>query len=335
MRIGKVANTIVKTYNDEKTRKRAMFLIGPSGIGKSAAVWQAAQQLNLPVIDLRLAQCDPVDLRGVPSVKECVTVWNRPDFFPGEEQPAGILFLDEITSAPQSIQAVAYQLVLDRKVGSYRLPDGWMIIAAGNRASDRGVTYAMASPLLNRMTEINVDTVLDDWREWCAEAGTRPDVVAFVSDRADLLHKYDRDSYGKQFPSPRGWQAVSDILNNEYDDDVRVELIKGAVGHEAAVSFEAFMRVWETMPSLDKILADPENAPVPSNTSEKYCVVMGLSARMDKKTFNNAWAYLQRLPKDMQTLAVKFAYQRDRAIAQATKFHEWATANADAFRRVA
>jgi MoxR-like ATPase len=334
MRIGKVASTLVKVYNDQATRERAVFLLGPSGIGKSAVVWQAAEELGIPVIDLRLAQCDPVDLRGVPSVQDGVTVWNRPDFFPGDDQPAGILFLDEITSAPQSIQAVAYQLVLDRKVGSYRLPDGWMIVAAGNRANDRGVTFAMAAPLLNRMTQLEVDTTLDDWREYAAMTGVRPEILAFVSDRADFLHKYDRESYGKQFPSPRGWHAVSNILNLGLDDADRIEMTKGAVGHEAAVGFESFLRVWETMPRLDTILSDPDSVEVPSELNVRYCVTMGLSARITKANFNNAWSFLQRMPKELQTLCVKFAYQRDRTIAQATKFHEWATANQDAFRRV-
>jgi hypothetical protein len=334
MRIGKVIDTVKELYADKKTRHRALFLLGASGIGKSAVIWQAAESLGIPVIDLRLAQCDPVDLRGVPSIDNGRTVWNAPDFFPGQDEPAGILFLDEITSAPQSIQAVAYQLVLDRKVGSYTLPDGWMVVAAGNRASDRGVTFALAAPLMNRMTQLEVDTTLDDWREYAAEQGVRPEIIAFLSDRADYLHRFDKDSYGKQFPSPRGWFAVSSILDRGFDDDVRVELTKGAVGHEAAVAFETFMRVWETMPSLDKIFADPDSVEVPGELNVRYCVTMGLSARMDKKNFNNAYAFLKRMPKDMQTLAVKFAYQRDRTISQATQFSAWATENQSAFKRV-
>lgn len=333
MRIGDVSSMITKLYSNAATRTRAVFLLGPSGIGKSQVVWQAAEALGIPVIDIRLAQCDPVDLRGVPSVENHKTLWNPPVFFPDENNSVGILFLDEITSAPPAVQAVAYQLVLDRKMGEYTLPDGWMIVAAGNRANDRGVTFNIAAPLLNRMTQIEVDTVLDDWRDHAASRGIRPEVLAFLSDRADFLHKFDKETYGKQFPSPRSWFAVSSILDLDFPADTRVELTKGAVGHEAAVSFEQFLRIWETMPKLDDIFTNPDSVQVPERLDVRYCVAMGLSARMDKKNFGAAWQFLKRMPKEFQTLTVKLAYQRDSTLAQAPAFAQWALDNQAAFRR--
>ena len=334
MRIGKVTETLGKLYDNVATRHRATFLMGASGIGKSAVINDMAAERGLPVIDLRLAQCDPTDLRGVPSVTGDRTHWNIPAMFPdAKESPNGILFLDEITSAPPSVQAIAYQLVLDRAQGEYKLPDGWMIVLAGNRQNDRGVTFAMAAPLMNRMTVLEVDTVLEDVMSYGAEHGLDPRVMAFVSDRADLLHKFDKDSYGKQFPTPRGWFAVSDKLPMDFDPITRVELLKGDVGHEAAVAFEQFLRVWETMPSISKIFTDPEDVEVPKELNVRYCVAMGLSARMDKDNFNNAWKYIQRLPREFQTLIVKLAYQRDNSLLQATSFSEWALANKDAFKR--
>ena len=334
MRIGNTAETLTTLYADEATRHRAVMLMGASGIGKSAAVYQMAEKLELPVIDLRLAQCDPTDLRGVPNVVDGRTYWNVPSFFPDPKaSPAGILFLDEITSAPPSVQAIAYQLVLDRAQGEYKLPDGWMIVLAGNRQNDRGVTFAMAAPLMNRMTILEIDTVLDDVLDYGAQNGLDPRVMAFVSDRADLLHKFDKDSYGQQFPTPRGWFAVSDKLPLSFDATTRVELLKGDVGHEAAVAFEQFLRVWETMPSITKIFETPEEVEVPKELNVRYCVAMGLSARMDKDNFNNAWKYVKRLPREFQTLIVKLAYQRDNSLLQATSFAEWALANKDAFKR--
>jgi hypothetical protein len=334
MRIGNIASLVVSLYNNEATRKRALYLTGASGIGKSQVVYQAAEELGLPIVDLRLAQMDPVDLRGVPSISNGRTVWNPPVFFPDpKKQPAGILFCDEVSSAVPAVQAVAYQLFLDRAMGEYQLPDGWMIIAAGNRASDRGVTYTMAAPLMNRMTILDVETTLTDFRDWWFSQGKRPEVAAFLSDRADFLHKYDKESYGKQFPSPRGWSAVDDILAMDFPEAVRVEMLVGAVGHEAATTFEQFLRVWGTLPSLDKIFKDPDSVDVPDATNLRYCLAMGIAARVDRKTFNNAWAFLRRLPKEFQTLTVKLAYQRDPSIAQATKFGEWASENIDAFKR--
>lgn len=333
MRIGKISETIVSLYNNAATRNRAVMLMGPSGIGKSQTVQQAADALGIQVIDLRLSQMDPTDLKGVPSVDKNRTVWNLPSFFPTDAKSAGILFLDEITSAPPAIQAPAYQLVLDRALGDYTLPDGWMVIAAGNRQSDRGVTYTMAAPLMNRFTILDVDTTIDDFRMHAFDIGLRPEIPAFLSDRADFLHKFGKDAYGQQFPSPRSWVAVSNILDMNFPEAVRVELFKGAVGHEAALNFEEYLRVWETMPKLDKIFSEPDSIEVPAATNVRYCVTMGIAARVDRKTFNNAWSFLKRMPKEFGTLAVKLAYQRDPSIAQATKFGEWATDNIDAFKR--
>jgi hypothetical protein len=334
MRIGHVSKTLGSIYDNPVTRMRAVFLKGASGIGKSAVVEQMAAERNLPVIDIRLAQCDPTDLRGVPAVVNDRTTWFVPSMLPdGDAQPNGILFLDEITSAPPAVQAIAYQLVLDRAQGEYKLPDGWMIVLAGNRQNDRGVTFAMAAPLLNRMCELEVDTVLDDVLEYGAANGLDPRVMAFVSDRADLLHKFDKDSYGKQFPTPRGWFAVSDKLAMDWDAQTRVELLKGDVGHEAAVAFEQFLRVWETMPSITKIFESPDEVEVPNELNVKYCVAMGLSARLDKDNFNNAWKFIKRMPREMQTLIVKLGYQRDNSLLQATEFASWALANKDAFKR--
>lgn len=271
----------------------------------------------------------------MPTVEKHKTVWNAPEFFPDPEtNPVGLLFLDEITSAPPAIQAVAYQLILDRAIGNYKLPDGWMVITAGNRANDRGVTFSMAAPLLNRMTEIEVDTVLSDWIDHAATAGVRPEIMAFLSDRADFLHKFGKDSYGKQFPSPRGWFAVSDLMDMNFEPATRVELLKGAVGHEAAVTFEQFLRVWETMPSLDAIFADPDSVQVPEKLDVRYCVAMGMAARLDKKNFANGWAFLKRMPKEFQTLVVKLGYQRDKSLIQSPAFSLWAQENQNAFRRV-
>jgi hypothetical protein len=333
MRIGKISDTLVALYSNDATRNRAVYLKGASGIGKSQVVYQAAEALGMPVVDLRLSQMDPVDLRGVPSITDNTTVWNTPSFFPQDADSRGFLFLDEITSAPPAIQAVAYQLILDRQIGEYHLPDGWMIIAAGNRQSDRGVTFTMAAPLLNRMTELEVETTLDDFRNWWFEHGKRPEIAAFLSDRADYLHRYDADHYGKQFPSPRAWAAANDILEMGFPEAVRIELLKGAVGDDAAGTFETFLRVWAVVPSIENIFRDPDSVEIPEQMNVRYCVAMGLAARMDRKTFNNAYAYLKRMPKEFQTLCVKLAYQRDPAISQATKFAEWATDNKDAFKR--
>lgn len=338
MRIGKLAHTLAKHYLNAGTRKRTTFLRGPSGIGKTEVIYQLAAILkdNLPnwdgVRDIRLSQFDPVDFRGIPVVVDGRTCWMPPEFFP-KEDTSGVMFLDEITSAPPAVQAVAYQLCNERRVGDYELPDEWMIVAAGNRQSDRGVTFNIAAPLLNRMTVIDVDTTFDDWQEHAAVCGKRPEVIAFVKSRVDLLHKFEGKGVIEQFPSPRGWFAVSDILDAEFEPAVRSELINGAVGKEGGVSFESYMRIYEQIPDLDRIAKEPDSVDVPDNLDIRYCLAMGISARLSADNFAPYWKFLKRMPKELQTLTVKLAYRRDKNISKCAAFGEWATANADAFKR--
>lgn len=330
MRISHVTPILVKRYLNEGTRKRTVFLRGPSGIGKSDVVKQTSELLaeHVPnwqgVVDLRLAQMDPTDLRGVPHVVDGRTHWARPDFLPATG--AGILFLDEITSAPPAVQAAAYQLTLTPE--DFGIPPEWMVVAAGNRKSDRGVTFNMAAPLQNRMCDIEVNTTLDDFLAYAVTAGIRPEVMSFLQDRADLLHKFEPSGDIRPFPAPRSWFAVSAVLDLNLPPADRVELIKGDVGEEAGATFETHLRLYESLPRIDDIL-EGKDVPVPKDLSARYCVAMGLAVRVDKKNLANAWKFLEKLPGDVQTLCMKLAHKRDKTIVTSPAFAKWA-ANAAA-----
>ncbi len=334
MRINHVTPILVKRYMNENTRRRTVFLRGPSGIGKSEVVFQTSELLaeHIPnwrgVVDLRLAQMDPTDLRGVPHVVEGRTVWARPDFLPADG--AGILFLDEITSAPPAVQAAAYQLTLTPE--DFGIPDTWMVIAAGNRKTDRGVTFNLAAPLQNRMCDIDVATTLDDFTNHAITKNIRPEVLSFLRDRPDLLHKFEPTGDIKPFPSPRSWFAVSHVVDLDLPTQDRVELIKGDIGEEAALIFETHLRVYETMPRLDDILAGVD-VPLPKELNVRYCVAMGLATRLTADNFDNAWKFLEKMPGDIQTLTIKLAYKRDKSLTRSAAYSKWAVANQAAFSR--
>ena len=336
MRIGHITPLIAKRYTNEATRRRAMFIVGKSGIGKSECVYQASELLGQHiegwkgVVDLRLSQMEPTDLKGipVPDHEAGTTVMFRPNTIP--QTGAGILFLDEITSAPPSIQAAAYEMVLTPE--HYGIPKGWMVVAAGNLQSDRGVTFQMAAPLLNRFNKIEAVTTLDDFIDHAVTRDIAPEVTSFLKSRADYLHKFEGTGVIDSFPSPRSWFAVSDSLALDLRPADRVESFRGDVGHEAAVAFEAHLRVWESMPSLDAILAG-KDIDVPEKMDVRYCIAMGLAARVDEKNFDGAWNFLQKMPKDIQTLTVKLAYRRCKALVGSPSFTQWASANQSAFAR--
>lgn len=335
MRIKHVAPIIVKRYLNPNTRKRTLFLRGKSGIGKTAVLNQASDVLAKHiddwqgVIPLHLADKDPTDVRGVPVVEGGITKWARPDFFPTEG--SGILFLDEITSAPQAIQAVAYQITHQPEL--FGIPSTWMVVAAGNNKSDRGVTFNLAAPLQNRMCDVTVETTLDDFTEYAVTAGLKPEILSFLRDRPDLLHKFEPSAEIRPFPSPRSWFAVNDTLDLDVPSDTRLEMVKGDVGEEAAITFEAHLRVYETAPRIDDILNGKSIEP-PTKLDVLYCVAMGLAVRIDEHNVDAAWEFIGKLGGEIQSLIMKLAYKRCPKLSDTAAFGKWAVDNQAAFSRV-
>ena len=346
MKVENIVATIVGNYNNPNRRNRTLFLMGPSGVGKSDTVREAAAVLakqydcDFPVLDLRLSQMEPPDFGGVPSVKDGETIMNPPRWLPRDPESRGIILLDEITSAPPVMQAAAYQVALDRAMGQVKFPDGWMVMAAGNRASDRGVTYPLAGPLLARMTLINVESSLDGFVDYCARTDVRPEVIAFVKSRGEYLNERDETinakisdlPLGKPFATQRGWTTAAQYYLDE-PAETRLELLRGSIGDRAATDMEAFLRIWQSMPSIDLIFSDPDSVPTPSDAATRYAVTVGVSVRLAKKNLEVAMRYLNRLPGEFRALAIKLAYKRDDTIAECEAFGKFVAANPELWKR--
>lgn len=320
--------------------KQPVMLHGSPGVGKSDVVRQLAASLGIDLIDLRLSQLDPVDLRGVPSVKGGVTSWNAPDFLP--TKGSGILFLDEINSAPQATQAAAYQLVLDRKLGDYVLPEGWSIVAAGNRQSDRAIANQMSSALKNRFVHIEYDVNVEDWCQWALTNNVATEVLGFIRFRPMLLNelemrnqsKEERDRIkrvhdGKAFATPRSWNFLSKVLQQGPAPDVEHELYCGIVGEGAAAEFLGYLKYYRDLPNLDALLLDPKNAKVPTEPATLYALATGLGAKATPDNFERVTTYAMRMPAEFQVLLMKDAVTRDTQLTNTKSFNEWAAKNAD------
>lgn len=250
MRIEKIKNLIIKNYNLPPHQRTPVFIWGPPGVGKSSAVHQAADELNVNIIDLRMRLLSPIDLRGLPKIYNGKAIWSRPEFIPVEGQ--GILFLDDLPTAPPSVQASAYQLVLDRAVGSHRLGDGWYIVAAGNRETDAAATYRMPTPLKSRFLHIHFEVNVEDWMKWAISNNIHSAVTGFISYRNDLLLRFDPKTKETNYPCPRTWEFVSRELmigDNDY------ESIAGCIGEGTAAEFLHFTKIREKMPDVDAILS--------------------------------------------------------------------------------
>jgi len=321
-----------------------VMLWGPPGVGKSQLVAQVAARHRVPMIDIRLSQMEPSDLRGIPfRVGERVE-WAPPAMLPDAARhgPAGILFLDEITSAPPAVSAAAYQLILDRRLGDYRVPPAWAIFAAGNRQGDRGVTYAMPAPLANRFAHFAVDVHLDDWATWAYANGIDTRLIAFLRFKPELLFDFDpaRNAGGEMaFPSPRSWEFAHRALRKFADHP---ELLAGAlaacVGQAAGIECAAFIASLDRLPDLDAICAG-EDVPAPEEIDLQYAVAAALAGRALKargspdapQLWGRILDYAQKFPQ--REMGVMLVSDMHRGIGQALfavpQFAAWANTVAD------
>ena len=246
----------------------SIMIWGSPGIGKSSIVAQVAQQENLQIIDLRLSQLAPTDLRGLPVAENGVAKWFPPEFLPTSGK--GILFLDEINMATPAMQGIAQQLILDRQVGSYRVPEGWFIWAAGNRKSDRAAVFEMPSALANRFIHLDVTADFDSFKTWGITANLSEQILAFLAFRPVLLHKIDAKS--PSWPSPRSWAMADSLL--------KAGLTVGpAVGDATGGEFEAFCAIYQKLPDFEPILDGKSKVAFPKEPSARYATVLGLIIR--------------------------------------------------------
>lgn len=285
----------------------SIMIWGGAGIGKSSIVQNVARSQGLEFIDLRLSQLAPTDLRGLPVPSEGVTRWATPEFLPREGR--GILFLDEINMAPPAMQGVAQQLILDRRVGGYSVPDGWFIWSAGNRKHDKASVFDMPAPLANRFVHLNVEPCIESFRSYAFKQSFDQTVIAFLAFRQELLHKYSASEMA--WPSPRSWEMANTLY-------VAGLSVGAAVGDAAASEFYAYKDVTEKIPSIDSILAGKQGIDFPIETSLRYATVMALvgqSTDVDKAVNGLRWLINSGLPEWVQLYATDaFPLFRERGI---------------------
>jgi hypothetical protein len=318
-----------------------VMLWGPPGVGKSQMVAEVAAKHQVSAIDIRLSQMEPSDLRGIPFRVGDTVEWAVPAMLPDSARHGarGILFLDEITSAAPTVSAAAYQLILDRRLGEYRVPDGWAIFAAGNRLGDRGVTYSMPAPLANRFQHFDVDTHLDDWVAWAYRRGIDERLIAFLRFRPELLFDFDPAHNPVAFPSPRSWEFAHRTLQKFGDTPgLLLPALQACVGPAAGIELKAFVDNLDNLPDIDAILAG-EEVPVPREIDLQYAVASALVGRAirarsngdARETYGHILDYARRFPQ--REMGVMLVSDMHRAVGQelfeVPQFDQWAHAIAD------
>lgn len=323
------ASDITKVVSHLIDKKLPVFVWGAPGIGKSSIIKQIACKKGLDFLDLRLSLLDPTDLKGIPffdaDTKE--GMWAKPSFLPSGPRSKGILFLDEINTAPPAVQASAYQLILDRKVGEYELPEGWSIVAAGNRENDRGVIYKMPPPLANRFVHFEMEPDFNDWKAWAFKAGIESSIIAYLAYDKSMLFTFDPTTNEKSFATPRSWEYVDGIIKSGIEADLILDSISGAVGREAAVGYLSFKKVMTRLPDLNVILEGSLTAFEEQDAKTIMALAIGLvnalAENQSETAIDNVLKFSLTLPGEFAIMLVKDMQQNDIDVEGSAAWGDW------------
>ncbi len=274
-------------YNIEHNIKHAILGLGAPGVGKSQVIRQIGKKYGFKVIDVRLAQMSEVEIAGLiyPNESRTKTVWLSPEILPDEERDGKntILLLDEITSCTKRVQVAAYQLILDRKIGQYRLPEGTFVVALGNREDDDGVYIRLAGPLADRFEIHYIEPNFEDWKnDFALKNNVHPCVVNYLTFKPSALHNQKAEEGSMVFATPRSWVRVSDIMH--FDADVNNPVIRhkiiGNVGEVEGMQFVEYCKKHAHFVNADDFLSGKSNAP---SSPEEIAILV--SSLVNKASF--------------------------------------------------
>lgn len=324
--IGKVVEMLTNMYVTASKKNikfkdlPSVMLWGAPGIGKSQGIRQVAEKIQLQtgkkvnVTDVRLLLFNPIDLRGIPTsnADKTLAIWLKPQIFQMDSSDSviNILFLDEISACPQSVQAAAYQITLDRVIGEHKLPDNCIVVAAGNRITDKSVAYKMPKALANRLCHFEIKESFESFKAWAISKGVNAMVVGYLSFRQDALFQFDTNSDDYAFATPRSWEMVSKVLNSfDNDIDKAYGLIAGIIGVGSAIEFKTWTKVYSELPSVQDIFLG-KSVKVPTKPDALYALTSSMTAyarehKDDLYQIANSISYAMRLPPDFSVMMLK------------------------------
>jgi len=318
MNINDMVDLMTPLYAKTSPKKVPSLMIwGPPGIGKSQSFREIAIKLenlarkNVVITDVRLLLFNPVDLRGIPvaDAKKELAIWLKPQIFQmnSSEDVINILILDEISAAPLSVQAAAYQITLDRIIGEHKLPDNCIVVAAGNRVTDKSVSYKMPKALANRMTHIEMVCDVDDWKKWAIPHGIDSTIIGYVNFKNSSLFQFDPSNDDVAYPTPRSWEMVDTYIKQIGSIEKAFPLIAGSIGLGAATEFRAYTKVYDKLPSIKDIM-DGKKVEMPSEPSILYALSSTLSANVQKAKeteLKNIINFILEMPAEFATLTIR------------------------------
>lgn len=323
-----ILETLVSARMNQNQNTGSMIFRGSPGIGKSSIVRQVAEKLGIGFVDIRLAQLDRVDLCGLPSVEKGVTKWNVPSFWPTDPNSKGILFFDEITSAPPDIQAASYSIILDRCIPNtdYKIPDGWSIVAAGNVATDRAVVKSMSSALANRFMHFELEASAEQWGIWAVKNDIHPSVTGYINYKPNNLFNMTNQNLEQGWPSPRSWEGVSKALENFGTNELLLQkVVYGLVGPAAGIEFMAFHKIASQANDVLEMLTNAKaEIVIPKEADRRYalCAAVayhiwnGGSEKAHKQRVSGFYRIVNELTPDFATALAKMCMNGNKAVSR-------------------
>lgn len=314
------------------------MLSGSPGLGKSSVLHAIADEFNLEVIDVRLSQCDPTDLLGFPTIdKESGKSRYAPmEMFPlaDDALPAGkdgwLLFLDEFNSAPMSVQAAAYKLVLDRMHGMHKLHPHVAIVCAGNKQTDQAIVNRMSTAMQSRLVHLELEIDHKAWDEWATKNGIDFRITSFIKFKPDSLFRFNPDHDDVTFACPRTWEFASKIVK-QFPNEIpasKLALLAGTISEGMAVEFTAFCKIVDKLPSIDQIVSNPKKTPVPSDEPGTLFALSGAIGNAgNEKNLEALMTYVERMPLEFQVISMQDMLKRNRSLLQEPSIRKWIQEN--------
>ena len=291
-----------------------LMIWGAPGIGKSSIIRNIAKELGIGFIDVRLAQREPVDIRGLPVPDQDSVKWLVSADWPRDPESRGIILFDELTAADRSLQVAAYEFILDRRLGGlYQVPNGWYICAAGNRVEDSAVAMTMSSALANRFLHVELREDAELWARWGLLHDIHPVVIGFIRYRPDLLFRQEHENLERGWPTPRSWERVSRMLQSfgSSDDVLLNKVVYGLVGNQAGAEFVAFRAIAAEFDNVYELMTNPDNKiTIPEKADRRYAFAAavvyhlwrGADAEAEQRLLAGFYRIAARMPGDFATI---------------------------------
>ena len=316
------------------------FLRGSPGLGKSEIMHQIAEKYKLELVDIRLSQLSPEDMSGLPALNGDKATFKPMDLFPLENDPipqsktGWLVFLDEMNSAPLSIQSAAYKLILDRMVGNHKLHKNVAIVAAGNKETDKAIVNRMSTATQSRLIHLNLVPDAEEWIDWAENNNIDYRIRAFIGFRPEMLFNFNPNSSDNTFATPRTWVFLNKLIK-KYEKEIpssKLPLMAGTVGEGTAIEFNSFVKIFDQLPNFEQIINNPTGTKVPKDEPPQLYAISGLIAEYATvATFKPILKYINRLPAEFQVITFKSMLKIHPEISKTKTYLEWLKENASKF----